>query len=301
MTASGPARDIATARPATLPADDAELLALAGVRGPDPARPLFGADSWIRRVAGEPVLLFGGGRALLLEIAHPLVAAGVADHSNFRRDPFGRLQRTLDVLSAIVFGSGADAARAARSVERAHARVQGRLEHGTRRFPPGTAYDGRDPDLVRWVWATLVDTAWVVYQRFVAPLDAEACEGFYADHRVVGRLFGVPPDRVPPDWCAFRTWFDAALESDVLEVTPVAREIGQAVFEPTGGTPQGRLARSITAGLLPERLRDAFGLPWDASRAEKLDALVASVRRLRPQVQPKASGVDDLDGLRDPR
>lgn len=296
MTASGPAEPLPPVPPASLPADDAELLALAGVPGPvDAERPLFGEDSWIRRVADEPVLLFGGGRALLLEIAHPLVAAGVAEHSSFRTDPFGRLRRTLDTLHAIVFGSRADAIRAARSVERAHVRVRGRLAVGTARFPEGTPYDGRDPDLVRWVWATLVDTAWVVYERFVAPLEPDAREAFYADHRVVGRLFGVPPERVPPDWAAFRTWFDATLESDVLEVTAIAREIGRAVFEPTAGTPQGRLARSITAALLPERLRRPFGLPWDESRAARIDALVESVRRLRrPDRAP-------LDALGHPR
>ncbi len=271
-----------SAPPAALPADDAELLALAGAPGPaDPERPLFAPESWIRRVSEEPVLLFGGGRALLLEIAHPLVAAGVAEHSQFRTDPFGRLRRTLDALHAIVFGSRAAAVGAARSVERAHARVRGRLAEGTARFPAGTPYTGRDPELVRWVWATLVETAFVVYERFVAPLEPAACEAFYADHQVVGRLFGVPPERVPPDWGGFRGWFAGMLESDALEVTATARAIGRAVFEPTAGTPPGRLARSITAALLPERLRRAFELEWDAAREARLDALVASVRRLR--------------------
>jgi uncharacterized protein (DUF2236 family) len=267
---------------AALPSDDAALLALAGSPGPpDPGRPLFGPGRWIRRVAEEPVLLFGGGRALLLEIAHPLVAAGVADHSNFRADPFGRLRRTLDALHAVVFGSRAEAVRAARDVERAHARVKGRLAVATARFPVGTSYSGRDPELVRWVWGTLVETAFVVYERFVAPLERDACEAFYADHRVVGRLFGVAPEQVPPDWQAFRRWFDETLESDVLEVTLQAREIGRAVFEPTAGTPQGNLARSITAALLPERFRQGFGLAWDASREARLETLVESVRRLR--------------------
>jgi uncharacterized protein (DUF2236 family) len=268
--------------PAGLPKDDAELLARAGVDGAGGLdAPLFAEASWIRRVAGEPVLLFGGGRALLLEIAHPLVAAGVAEHSSFRSDPFGRLRRTLEVLQAITFGSRRDALGAARSVERAHARVRGRLGGATARFPAGTPYSGRDPELVRWVWATLVDTAWVVYERFVTPLAPDARDAFYAGHQVVGRLFGVPPEQVPPDWPAFRAWFDGVVASDALEVTPLAREIGRAVFEPTAGTPQGRLARSITAALLPERLREAFELPWDATRAARLDSLVASVQALR--------------------
>ena len=90
---------------------------------------------------------------------------------------------------------------------------------------------------------------------------------------MVARLFGVPADVLPPDYTAFRRWFDETLESDVLEVTPTALEISRAVFEPTAGAPEGRLARSITAGLLPDRLREAFGLPWDAAREARLESL----------------------------
>lgn len=267
---------------ARLPEDDGELLFRAGLDpASEPDAPLFAETRWIRRVAGEPVLLFGGGRALLLEIAHPLVAAGVAEHSRFRTDPYGRLQRTLDVLHAMVFGTRREALDAARSVERSHARVRGRMGEGTRRFPAGTPYSGRDPELVRWVWATLVDTAWLVYERFVAPLAPEAREGFYADHCIVGRLFGVPPELVPADWAAFRAWFDGVVAGDELEVTAQGREIGRAVFEPGAATPQVRLARSITAALMPERLREAFEMPWDETRAARLDALVESVQRLR--------------------
>jgi len=270
-------------RVARLPDDDAELLARAGVAdASDPSRPLFAETRWIRRVSGEPVVLFGGGRALLLEIAHPLVAAGIAEHSEFRRDPFARLRRTLDVLSRIVFGTRAEAAAAAREVEAAHARVRGRLAEATARFPAGTGYDGRDPELVRWVWATLVDTSWAVYERFAGALDAAACQAFYADQSVVGRLFGAPADLLPPDWGAFRSWFDACVAGDELEVTPVAREISAAVFAATDGTPQGGVARGITTALLPERLRRDFGLAWDASREARIEALVDRVRRLRP-------------------
>lgn len=275
-------------RVAPLPDEDAQVLARAGVPEPtDPRRPLFAETSWIRRVAGEPVVLLGGGRALLLEIAHPLVAAGVAEHSAFRRDPFARLRRTLDVLGRIVFGTHADAVAAAREVETAHARVRGHLARATARLPAGTPYDGRDPDLVRWVWATLVETAVVVYERFAGGLDEEALRAFYADQALVGRLFGVPEEILPPDWGTFQAWFDACVAGDELEVTPEAREICGALFEATAGTPQGGLARAITTALLPERLRRDFGLPWDAAREARMDALTEEVRRLRADRAPR--------------
>ncbi len=267
---------------APLPDDDAELLALAGIGDPPaPEAGLFREGSWLRRVSGEPVLLFGGGRALLLEIAHPLVAAGVAGHSNFRADPFGRLQRTLDAMSAIAFRDRNSALTAARSVEAAHVRVQGRLAHAAGPFVAGTAYHGRDPDLMCWVWATLVDTAVVVYERFVATLTPLAREAYYRDQSAMARVLGVPADRVPADWTAFRAYFDALLDSDVLTVTPDARDIAEAVLHPPGAAQAGGLVRTITAGLLPPRLRQAFGLDWGPRREARLAALTESVRGLR--------------------
>jgi uncharacterized protein (DUF2236 family) len=265
-----------------LPGDDAALLASAGLCDPPPPEEgLFRRGCWLRRVSGEPVLLFGGGRALLLEIAHPLVAAGVAQHSSYRSDPFGRLQRTLEAMTAIVFRERAAALAAARSVERAHQRVTGRLAEAAGRFAAGTPYSGRDPELMLWVWATLVDTAVLIYETFVGELDGDARRAYYADHRSVVRVLGVPDALVPPDWDAFRAWFDAVLESDTLAVTPAAREIATGVLEPAAAISDARKLRLITSGLLPPRLREAFGLAWDEVSAARLAALSASVRGLR--------------------
>jgi uncharacterized protein (DUF2236 family) len=265
-----------------LPGDDAALLALAGLSDPPPPEEgLFRRGCWLRRVSGEPVLLFGGGRALLLEIAHPLVAAGVAEHSSYRSDPFGRLQRTLEAMTAIVFRERAVALAAARSVERAHQRVVGRLTVAAGRFAAGTPYSGRDPELMLWVWATLVDTAVAIYERFVDELGQDARHNYYADHRSVVRVLGVPDALVPPDWDAFRAWFDAVLESDTLAVTPAAREIAAGVLAPAAAISDARRLRLITTGLLPPRLREAFGLSWDEVSAARLESLSASVRGLR--------------------
>ena len=243
----------------------------------DPEVGLFEEGCWLRRVSGEPVLLFGGGRAVLLEVAHPLVAAGVAEHSDFRGDPFGRLQRTLAAMSAIVFGSRAAAGEALRGIERAHERVRGTLDRDAGPFRAGTPYAGRDPELVRWVWATLLDTALRVYQRFVGPLDEAALEAYYTDQRAVARLLGVPDPLLPRDHAGFAGWFDAVLGGDELSVTDPAREIADAVLEHASGGP----VRGLTAALLPPRLREAFGLAWDERRAERIERLAASVRALR--------------------
>jgi uncharacterized protein (DUF2236 family) len=265
-----------------LSTDDQELLHRAGIVDLPPASEgLFREGCWLRKISAEQVLLFGGGRALLLEVAHPLVAAGVADHSNFREDPFSRLQRTLEAMSAIVFSKRDVALAAVRGVERAHQRIRGSLETAAGPFAAGTAYSGRDPELVQWVWATLVDTSLVVYERFVDDLSAEVRERYYADHRRVGSLLGVPEELLPPDHVAFRAWFDERLESEALTVTDTARAIAASVLDPPVPVPGSGFVRTLTAGLLPSRLREAYGLAWDDSRAAKLAALGASVRALR--------------------
>jgi uncharacterized protein (DUF2236 family) len=267
---------------AALPSDDDALLARSGIADlPPPEEGLFRSSGWLRRIHNEPSLIFGGGRALLLEIAHPLVAAGVAEHSNFRGDPYGRLQRTLDAMGTIAYGDRRAALAAARSVERAHGRVRGVLAADAGAYRAGTPYHGRDPELVRWVWATLVDTALAVYACFVETPSPDACRSYYAEQCGIGRLLGVPPELVPPDHEAFRKWFDETVASDALCVTPISQEIAAAVLAPPGGLSDGGRVRLITAALLPERLRDAFGLAFGEPERARFEALCGSVRSLR--------------------
>ncbi len=265
----------------SLLADDDALLAHAGIEVALPDREgLFRDDGWLRRVSREPAVLFGGGCALLLEVAHPLVAAGVAEHSDFRCDPFGRLQRTLTAISAIALEPRGEALAAARGVARSHEHVRGRLCEAVGPFPAGTSYHGRDPDLVLWVWATLVDTAIAVYRDFVGPLDGSALVEYHRDQRALALLLGAPADRTPGDPASFRHWFDGVIAGDTLAVGPAAREIARAVLE-APGVARGPVPL-ITAALLPPRLRRDFGLQWDEDRQRRYRALAAGVRALRP-------------------
>ena len=270
--------------PVALPEDDAVLLAFAGITDPpDPAEGLFRADSWIRKIHAEGVLVFGGGRALLLEVAHPLVAAGVARFSDFGSDPFGRLRRTLEALRTLTFAPCEAALEVARHVEQVHRHVRGTLSQGTRRFPSGTPYSGRDPESALWVWATLVDTSLVMYERFVAELDGAAREAYYADQCILGRLLGVPAALVPPSYSEFRGYFEGVLGDGTLEVTAEGREIGRAVLASSSEIDADDRLEAITAALLPESLRAPFGLIWDDAREERFESLVRSVRALRPE------------------
>ncbi len=233
----------------------------------------FDDDSAIRRVGRESVLMLGGPRALLMQAAHPLVAAGIVDHSRYREDPWRRLARTMAALYTIVFGTRAEADRMGAITRAAHERV-----HGVRE---GRRYSAADPDLMLWVHSTLVDTGLTLYGLCVRPLEAAAAEEFYAQMQVVAHVFGVPDEVHPRTLADFRRYQREAVESGTVRVGEDARAVAATVLSPPVPLalrlPLATLARQ-TAGLLPPVLRDQYGL-----RAP-LPGAAFSTRRLLPLV-----------------
>jgi uncharacterized protein (DUF2236 family) len=237
------------------------------------------------KVHREAVLLLGGGRALLLQIAHPRIAAGVADHSDFRKDPLGRLRRTLDTMLTITFGTAEEAAAAWSRVEKIHATVRGRIPTPIGPYPAGTPYSAYDPELRLWVHATLLDTAIQVYRRYVGDLGPSAWHRYYEESRIAARWFGIPQELVPGDLPAFRRYFHGMVHGDRLAISEPAREIARSILQPPLPlAPPAVFAplRLVTAGLLPAHLRRGFGLAW--TRAHRLLFAVegALLRRLLP-------------------
>ena len=233
----------------------------------------FAADAVIRRVDAEGSILLGGGRALLLQLAHPKVAAGVAEHSDFEGDPLRRLRGTLEATYTIVFGSDEAAADVAQRVQRIHSHVTG----------PG--YQANDPALLCWVNATLVDTAVTVYTAVHGPLSEAEKESYYQDSCYVAELLGCPRDAQPADWADFRRYWHATIAE--LEVSDTARHLARSIFDPdlpwVAGPPVA-LARFLTIGTLPPRIRDQYGFRWRTSDRLVLDAGTAAARKLVPLV-----------------
>jgi uncharacterized protein (DUF2236 family) len=222
------------------------------------------------RVSRELALLLGGGRALLLQVAHPLVAAGVAEHSGYRENPWQRLEGTMNAVWAIVFGTRVDADRTARRVRAMHSKVEGRTREQMGPFPAGTPYSALDPDLLLWVHATLVDTALLVHDRWVAPLSGPERAAYYEEMKTAAVLFGTPPETIPPTLREFRTYMEAMLASPAIGVTDTARDIARAVMSPPlplAVRPAMQAVNLLTAGMLPPRLRREYGLAWDPARA----------------------------------
>jgi uncharacterized protein (DUF2236 family) len=247
---------------------------------------LFAPDSVIRKLTLESSRLLGGGRALLLQLAHPLIAAAVVEHSRFQANPLRRLENTLDLTQNIIHGDRRTAERALSGFHARHAHVRGSLPQAVGAFPAGTQYSGDDPDLKLWVHATVIDTLLVTHERFVRPLTCPERVRFYQDAKLLAYYLGIPSEMVPPTLEEFQRHMQTMLQSETLTVSAAARVLAAAtVIKPeVGFVARGlaRMVRFVTAGLLPEPIRSAYGLVWDARRQAVLDAVSRTSRMLVP-------------------
>jgi uncharacterized protein (DUF2236 family) len=248
----------------------------AGVPG-DPG--LFGPGSMVWAVARERVLVAAGPAALLMQLAHPLVAAGVAAHSDFRRDPFSRLRSTLDATLTISFGDSEQAKASAARVTAVHRRVRGQLAERVGPFEAGTSYAATDPALAMWVHATLVVAALDAFDALVRPLSRGERGRYVEEAKPFAALFGVTDEVIPADLDAFDAYVRATVDS--LAVGADARTLSRAVLRPPlrrALVPASWTTGVVTAWLLPEPLRRQYGLAWNAHRAAAARAIGAATR-----------------------
>jgi len=242
----------------------------------------FSPESVIRRVGNTPITPFlGGGPAVLLQVAHPLVAAGVVRHSDFRNDLWSRLARTLRALYLIAYGAKEEAERAGAAVQAVHACVRGETETQLGRFPSGTPYSASDPELMLWVHATLVYGSLAAYERFVGTLSQDERERYYHEMSQVARIFGTPASVIPRRLADFRDYFEAQIKGTTIAVTEPAREVAAVILAARLPAPLRVLVpahRLATAGLLPPRLRDEYGLRWTPLHEVALPLAARSIR-----------------------
>jgi uncharacterized protein (DUF2236 family) len=242
---------------------------------------MFGPDSAAWRLDREAMLLLGAGpRALLLQLAHPAVAAGVAEHSDFRADPWRRLDGTLRSYLRIVYGSTAAARDEIRRLNALHRRIRGR------------DYDARDPALSLWVHATLVDSTVVVNDAWSGPVTRDEAARFYDETKPIARAFGVPDSLLPRDLEAFEAYLEVQLgPAGPVSVGSTARELAEAILHPPL---PGLLARAglhprlydwtlwPSIGLLPPGIRDDYGFAWGTWERAVSAWLVAAWRAWNP-------------------
>jgi uncharacterized protein (DUF2236 family) len=246
-----------------------------------------------RRINAERLVMFGWSRAILLQLAHPLVAAGVAEHSSFRGGGVSailRLHHTIRVMLALVFGDESASRAALDGIRAIHRRVNGRLPAAAGMFPAGTSYTAEDPDLVLWVHATLLESIPMVYELLVQPLTSDERDAYCAEGVAVAVELGARSHQVPRTWAENAAYLESMSRSGRIAVGAQARELAALVVSP----PFRRLAapaawtnRLITVGLLPEEIRRQFGFVWNTRNAQRMRQVAAILRAVR-HVTPNA-------------
>jgi uncharacterized protein (DUF2236 family) len=247
-----------------------------------------GPESITWRRAGDARTMFGAGAALLLQVAHPTVAAGVREHSDFKADPWGRLWRTLDYVHMLVYGGPEAAVNTGRAMRAMHQRIKGTA-------PDGRRYHALEPEAYAWVHATLAETIIGSHARFGRPLDDAQRTQFWDEWRGLGRLLGIREQDLPPTWAGFRDYVEemcatklepSDVVDDVLESladpkAPDVRGLGprtwKAVTLPTSHT-----MRLATIGLLSETARKQLGLEWTRAMELELNAIGRLSRSTTP-------------------
>jgi len=222
------------------------------------------ANAEMQRVAREGALLAGGARAILLQIAHPAVGRGVAEHSDFAARPLDRLRTTLTYVYCVTFGTPQEIEAVAATVTAAHRKVT------------GAGYRATDPELQLWVAATLYDTALLVYQELFGPLDPTEADKVYGQYAVLGTALQVPAGRWPADRAAFAAYWQRMI--DTLEVTDDARRVAGELLTAKHAPLLLKAAmpanRFLTTAWLPDRIRRQYGLGWGGAQQRLYDTIM---------------------------
>src|SRR5690242_220147 len=199
------------------------------LRNPKSEPGFFRQASEIWQVSREIVLLIAGGRALLMQLAHPKVAAGVAQHSRFQEDPFARLHRTMRAMWSIIFDERAQAQAALDRIENVHTRVRGEVSAGEPLFA-GAPYDALDQELLLWVHATLIDSAIIAYDRFVEPMTVMKKTAYYNDSKTLAALFRIKAASIPTTIGEFEAYMLGMLTDGEIAVGATARTLARDIL-----------------------------------------------------------------------
>jgi uncharacterized protein (DUF2236 family) len=249
----------------------------------DQVRP--GPDSLSWTINREAIVVAGWGRAILLQLAHPAVAAGVNAHSSFRgsfRAGIRRMHATIGAMLAITFGETEEMITAAAGINVIHDRVRGRVGSGA-------PYSAHDPELQRWVHATLLESIPLTYELLVGPLTPRERDQYCAEAAIIEPLLGIPGGMLPRDAAALDAYMDGMLTGGRLAVTDTSRALARAVLYPPrwrAAWPAFRPMQLLTIGTLPPSIRAAYGFEWtarDARAFARWSRLLRASRAMLPR------------------
>jgi uncharacterized protein (DUF2236 family) len=252
---------------------------------PDPRAGILGPRSVVWQLGGDLSLFLGGGRAALLQLAHPFVAHAIDRHSRTRRDVVGRFQRTFHNVFAMVFGELDDAFAAARRVHAIHARIHGTFDLAIGGWPAGTAYHANDLDALRWVHATLVDTTLVVRELLDGPLSRDLKDRYVLEMNRFAALFAIPPAMLPDGFAGHAAYMARMIASDRLAVAPCALEMGRFLVGRgvPAQPPLGRVVEAVTQAMLPPGIAAQFELRATPRRTRAALAAFSALYRRVPR------------------
>ena len=241
----------------------------------------------VQRINSERVVLLGWSRAILLQVAHPLVAAGVLQHSSFRGSAMQaavRLHHTVAAMLSLTFGESEARVAAVARIRAIHTTVNGTLAQGVGILPAGTRYSAEDPALLLWVHATLLDSTADIYQRVVAPLSAGDLDAICVESAPLLHELGGDPQLTPLTWDALQKYVTSIYASGLLTVSDDARRLGQAVLAPRAAgvpVPLSGLHELLTTGMLPPDIRRAYGFEWSDARERRFQRALRTLRAVR--------------------
>jgi len=247
--------------------------------------------SW--KINREVIAIAGWGRAILLQLAHPLIGAGVADHSSFRGNlvtGFKRLTSTVGAMLSLTFGTDDEAISTAARINGIHDHVSGSLSEPTGTLQAGERYSAHDPELARWVHATLLESIPLVYEQLVGALTTDERDRYCAEAAVIEPLFGIPEGLLPRNSARLDAYVREMLASRRLAVSPRSRAIARAILFPPGWWlmwPAFRVLQLVTIGLLPPAIREEYGFTWRPRDARAL-ARWTTALRLVHHASPRA-------------
>ena len=272
--------------------DSESLLASVAQRTADPNAGIFGPESLSWRINRESALFLGAGRAALLQLAHPWVAAALAEHSTVMNRPIARFHNTFRIVFTMIFGSLHQALAAARHLYAMHTRIRGEMPEDVARWKRGSHYEANEISALRWVFATLVESAVLAYDCVLPPLSAAEREKYYAETMTLAGLFGLPAAALPENWEAFAAYNLAMHEPGnagvgELGVGDAARAMAHNLLKGAGSRIRPpHWYRALTTEWLPERFRAEFGLAFGAADQQAAVRARANLPKLYKKLPP---------------
>jgi uncharacterized protein (DUF2236 family) len=232
----------------------------------------FGPRSMTWKIHREAALFLGAGRAALLQLAHPWVATAIEQHSTVMSRPIARFHNTFRIVYTMIFGTVDQALAASRHLCRVHIRVRGEMTEDVAAYRRGEHYEANEIGALRWVYATLIETAVLAFDCVMPPLTPHELEDYYEETKLLAALFGLPATALPSDWPAFLAYCRAMEQSSALGVNDNARKMGHNVLAGAGSwIKPPHWYGALTAEWLPARFRSEFSLPFEPEDKQGLE------------------------------